>query len=466
MFQRILCVISGLIVAAEFTLPKGFAAPPDKPGEDRVQWQAVAPYFSDVNPFPDGTPKRLRGFAGGRDSGAFQLAYDARGKLLRSLHDEGYLFEWDTTTGNETRWTRISPYPVRNRPSVLLNGRYVATATNGYEVDLWDLETETAKVRLDKQSYYAGSTTLRLSGDGSRIAGLTLAEGIPGKTPVIIWDARTGKSLHEVDVPPYVHSLMLSLNGETLITGRSDPLKHESIIQWWDVKTGNESRACKATRAANDPRLLTKGTLVNDVFIVDGGKSLAIVEDHVYAEPPERRRRSRSWHLPKVQLMSFFGEEKVKRIITCGDRSEYGDSMPIAFAPDGRSLVCVVEKTLRLQDITTGNVYETSTEPNYVAAVAFRPDGKQLATGDMSGTILLWDVSKLREKQVASRPPDIVTEEEEDDVVRQADTVNPAPKSDRRDGFLIYLFIGVASLVLICWLVRRWIASRRRISVS
>ena len=53
---------------------------------------------------------------------------------------------------------------------------------------------------------------------------------------------------------------------------------------------------------------------------------------------------------------------------------------------------------VRLWDASTGRLrFPPMPHTNYVAALAFQPDGKVLAAGDFNGLVRLWDTSTGRE---------------------------------------------------------------------
>lgn len=73
-------------------------------------------------------------------------------------------------------------------------------------------------------------------------------------------------------------------------------------------------------------------------------------------------------------------------------QAHHGDLISFTFSPNSRSLVAGAARTLHMWDLVTGR--ETLTLKDFasdVTAIAFSPDGRQMATGCHLGSIQLWE---------------------------------------------------------------------------
>jgi WD40 repeat protein len=74
----------------------------------------------------------------------------------------------------------------------------------------------------------------------------------------------------------------------------------------------------------------------------------------------------------------------------------------VAFRPDGKTLASAsLDQTIKLWDVATGQERATlKGHTGWVDSVAFSPDGKTLASADHDGVVRLWDVAFGEERAV------------------------------------------------------------------
>ncbi|PLZ04561.1 AAA-like domain-containing protein [Fischerella thermalis] len=79
-------------------------------------------------------------------------------------------------------------------------------------------------------------------------------------------------------------------------------------------------------------------------------------------------------------------------------KNSFGDSSAItstsfAFSPDGKTIVLSSDNTIKLWDLTTGQVIKTLSGNESEKTMVFSPDGKTIASGGYDKTIKLWDIA-------------------------------------------------------------------------
>jgi RNA polymerase sigma factor (sigma-70 family) len=185
------------------------------------------------------------------------------------------------------------------------------------------------------------------SPDGRRIASLG---GYTTARPLVLWDAATGRELHELQPPGRASSASFSPDGKVLAVaadGRGALL--------WDVATGKEIG-----------RLSDRPDPVAVAFAPDG-KSVAVVHRNDF-----------------VRIVDLTTRQMVVWM-----KGQLQRALDLAFAPDGRSLAAADDDgTLRLWDAATGNeVWRRKAPRGRINALAFAPNGAKIASAGDGG---LW----------------------------------------------------------------------------
>ena len=203
------------------------------------------------------------------------------------------------------------------------------------------------------------------SADGKTVA-------IGDQKVIHFYDTASGKETGQLQAHRSCLSLAYSPDGRLLASGGVDPGKDQNSIRIWDVAKGKELRRCELPK--NEPPI--------DLAFCPKGDRLAAVIEEVDA------------HIFEVAT-----GKPVQRL------DQYWASR-IAYAPDGKSLITVRGPTVRVWDAAAGkeNFQKREGQRSGVRAVAVSSDGKLVASGGED--ICLWDTatSKLIRRIAVKRP--------------------------------------------------------------
>jgi len=355
-----------------------------------------------------GTGKELRQFPR-QPLGVSALAFSVDGSVLASGGADGILRIWRTASAKP-----LQP-PVEDLSSVAAvafapGGGTLTTGSSDGSVRLWDSATGLEHRRLDGQPDCAKS--IAWSPDGHLLA----ASG-PGRT-IRLWEMPSGRAVRPLDgAADGISSMMFSPDGKLLASADS------RSVCIWEVATrtllqrflGNVGSSLSIAFSPDGKLLASAGKdSILRLWEVATGKELFESPDSSI-EAAEPGREGCLAFSPDGKTLAVGGKSKtiwLYEVSTAKERGRFetfGNCIRgLAFTPDGELLASATENnSVVLWQMRMGRpIYQfpghqaqgpvPEFQQRAINAVAFSPDGKQLASASADTTVLVWDMTRVK----------------------------------------------------------------------
>ena len=294
-----------------------------------------------------GSPQRLK-------TELFCLAFSPDGRRIAIGAGDGNASVWNLTDGGLRLVGKLGHKGTVRDVEFSPDGTRLLTASHSGSARVWDIKTGnrvTAELRHGKWVFHA-----EFSPDGRRV--ITASHDGTAR----VWDARTGRPITPAS-GPMGHAIAarhacFSPDGARVVT-----CGYDGIARVWDASTGEP---LSAPLFHGGPLLLTR-------FTADGSRVLTVGSDST----------ARLWD-----------------VTTTGSSAvtiEFGSGANQAvFEPSGKygSQPRAATGSVRVWDASTGKPESpVMSHRRGVLRVAFRGDGRLLATGSFDGTARIWDAN-------------------------------------------------------------------------
>ncbi len=351
-------------------------------------------------------------------SAVYCVAFSPDGKLLASAGSNGNIKVAELATGKVVQSLTGHAGAVLS-VAFSPDGRSLAYGGGDSTVRVWDVEAGLQRIIF--RGHTAAVEEVHFSPDGQRLVSVS-----PGRGMVKVWDltdhpehatfARTGADVEAIAFPPGGRQVVSVTVGGRLQTWDADtgvlqterrlPLSEQEVSPGVPVCFA-PGAARLAGRSRQDPALVKSWDVATGAeTAVFRGHTLPVTCVHFSADG--RRLATAGCDLPALDgrhEIMLWDAASGRRLAT---RTGTGPLYTLAFRPDGRRLA-----TGRAGGFLTVLDGETGAErlsfrghQGEVTALAYSPDGRFLASGGLTDrSIKVWDLTDAKEARSPSRRP-------------------------------------------------------------
>jgi len=350
----------------------------------------------------------------GRPGDVTSVAFSPDGKMLALGKGDNTIILWNVGTGQTVGQPLTGHVGWVQNMAFSLDGKMLASGDYLGTVILWDVAAR-QPMGQPLAGHTGGVGSMAFSPDGSILAASSWVT-------ITLWEVATGQSLEPplVEHSGGVRSLAFSPGGKTLVVGYND-----GAVTLWDVAI----RQPISTRiAAHADEVLGMAFSPDGERLASAGRDGTVMlwDWNVVADQPvwdmkQPVRQPLTGHEFTVGGLAFSPDSSM--LATAGwnatmlwdAATDYpmgqvltdsaGALQPMAFSPDGRTLVLgsceamlwgICERgEMRFWDVATRQPLggPLASETRGVLSVAYSQDGKVVAAGCADGTIMLWDAA-------------------------------------------------------------------------
>ncbi len=282
------------------------------------------------------------------------------------------------------------------------DGKTIASGSWDEAVHLWDAKTGKL-LRILRQGQHLGMVVgVFFTPDGKQ---LVSCGGHAGDNSARLWDLSTGKELRRWPIPGG-WKLALSPDGK-LLAGVGNTRPKQDSIALWDIATGKQVRelpfegvqdsVSDLAFSADGKLLVSGGVSILRLFDVDKGKQL-----RTFGEGERINSVAISSDGKTVAVARFKAPITLWNVATGAKLRQFDteEGARVAFSHDGKRLAGCKPAFAKIivWDVATGKkLRELPGQQYQVWGMAFSPDDKILAVGNLDSQVRMWDVASGKE---------------------------------------------------------------------
>ena len=318
---------------------------------------------------------------GDREASVVEAALDPTGGLIATAGADRSVCIWRDQGASLS--ARLQGHDAHiNGLAFTPDGARIVSGANDGTLRVWDTTGGQAEEVLAEY----GGAGVRFSPDGTRILAASIPTNmyIPSLTPhddrsIRVWDVRTSELIARFrGHQERIISLDLTADGSRLASAGLD-----GDVRIWDAKSGECLRVLSGhPKWVPSVPVGAQGRKVAS----DGGISSVSFS-------PDGRRVASAGIDGTIRLWNVASGESLGLFRTSPDRAR------LAWSPNGRLIAATSRRGIVLFEATRGDSIGGLDLP-HAMCLAFSPDGRRLAAGDLAGSMVLFDVVR---KQIAHR---------------------------------------------------------------